>query len=84
MAASEKWSNMSDTEKQLRKLYELSLLLSGEPDEIIRQIAAMIAEFFDVRVVVLTEIKNQELYFLCAHVDGELKTELGHVPLRAG
>jgi len=72
---------MPGTEKQLRKLYELSLLLSGEPDEIIYQIAGMIAEFYDVRVVVLTEIKNKELYFLCAHVDGELKTDLGHVPL---
>ncbi len=72
---------MAGTKKQLKKLHELSLLLSGEPDEIIREIAGMIAEFFNVRVVVLTEIKNQELYFLCAHVDGELKTNLGHVPL---
>ncbi|MFV2005696.1 MAG: PAS domain-containing protein, partial [Gammaproteobacteria bacterium] len=72
---------MADTDKQLRKLYELSLLLSGEPDEIIRQIAGMIAEFYDVRVVVITEIRDQELYFLCAHVDGVLKKHLGHVPL---
>ncbi|NOZ10869.1 MAG: EAL domain-containing protein [Gammaproteobacteria bacterium] len=73
---------MSDIEKkQLRKLYELSLLLSGEPDEIIRNIAAMIAEFFEVRIVVLTEIKGKEIHLLCANVDGELKTNLGHLPL---
>ena len=74
---------MQDTDKQLRKLYELSLLLSGKPDQIIREIAGMIASFFDVRVVVLTEIINKELYFLCAHVDGELKTDLGHIPLES-
>lgn len=72
---------MADTEKKLRKLYELSLLLSGDPGEIIQQIAAMIAEFFTVRVVILSEIKDQKLYFLCVHIDGVLQTDLGHVPL---
>ncbi|VAW51108.1 diguanylate cyclase/phosphodiesterase (GGDEF & EAL domains) with PAS/PAC sensor(s) [hydrothermal vent metagenome] len=72
---------MPASKKQLRKLYELSLLLSGEPDEIIHQIASMIAEFYNVRVVVLTEIRDKELHFLCASVDGELKTSLGHLPL---
>ena len=67
--------------KQLSKLYELSLLLSGRPDEIIYQVAEMIAGFFDVRIVVITEIKGSEIQLLCACIDGELQTDLGCFPL---
>ena len=66
---------------QLSKLYELSLLLSGRPEDIIYKVAEMIAGFFDVRIVVITEIKGKDIQLLCACIDGEIKTNLGCFPI---
>ena len=67
--------------KQLDKLYELSLLLSGNPDDIIYRIAEMIAGLFDVRIVVITEIQEDSIQLLCACIDGMLEANLGVFPL---
>ena len=49
--------------KRLKKLYELSMTLSGDPADIFKHVARMIAELFDVRVVCLSEIIGDQLYF---------------------
>jgi hypothetical protein len=48
---------------RLKKLYELSLTLSGDPRDIFMHTARMIGELFDVQIVCLSEIRDAELYF---------------------
>ena len=67
--------------RRLRKLYELSMTLSGDPQDIFKKIAHMIGELFDVRVVCLSEIRGDELYFISVFVDGEVMNDAGQCPI---
>jgi PAS domain S-box-containing protein len=67
--------------KRLQKLTELSLTLSGDPIEVFKRIASMIGDLMDVRVVCLSEVRGDELYFLSVYVRGEVMSDAGHCPL---
>ena len=67
--------------QRMRKLAELSLNLAGNPANVFRQVASMIGELMDVRVVCLSEIRGEELYFISVYVDGEVMLDAGHCPL---
>ncbi|MBX3615590.1 EAL domain-containing protein [Nitrosomonas sp.] len=67
--------------EQLKKLYELSMTLSSNPTDIFKHIARMIAELFDVRVVCLSEIRGDQLYFIAVYVDGNVFLDAGQCPL---
>jgi len=67
--------------ERLRELAELSLTLTGEPASIFRRVAQMIGEILDVRVVCLSEIRGDELYFISVYVDGKVMLDAGHCPL---
>lgn len=66
---------------RLKKLYELSMLLSGDPMEIFAHVARMIGELLEVKVVCLSEIRGQDLEFLSVYVDGEIYLNAGACPL---
>ena len=66
---------------RLKKLYELSMLLSGEPVEIFEHAARMIGELMDVNVVCLSEVRGDELYFLSVYVRGRIYRDVGKCPL---
>ncbi|MEW5754926.1 MAG: ATP-binding protein [Pseudomonadota bacterium] len=66
---------------RLKKLNEMSLALSGDPNEVFNQVVRMIGEMFDVRVVCLSEIKGDELYFVSVYVDGAVHTHAGQCPI---
>ena len=71
----------ADEITRLRKLYELSMTLAGDPIDIFKHVAKMIGELMDVKVVCLSEIRGSELYFLSVYVDGELYTDAGQCDL---
>ncbi|WP_292922312.1 EAL domain-containing protein [Nitrosomonas sp.] len=73
----------SETEhvKRLKKLYELSMTLSGDPAEVFKHVACMIAELFNVRVVCLSEIRGDQLHFLSVYVDGKVFQDAGQCAL---
>lgn len=70
-----------DEFSRIRKLYELSMTLSGDPVDIFRHIAHMIGELLDVKVVCLSEVRGSELYFLSVYVDGEMYDNAGRCEL---
>ncbi|MEE9542617.1 MAG: PAS domain-containing protein, partial [Thermodesulfobacteriota bacterium] len=67
--------------KRLDRLSELSMTLSGDPGEVFESVVRMIAELLDVRVVCLSEIRGDELYFLSVYADGKTFADAGHCPL---
>lgn len=73
-------STQSDTER-LKKLYELSMTLSGDPMDIFVHVARMIGDLLNVKVVCLSEIRGGELYFLSVYVQGKVFVNPGHCPL---
>lgn len=66
---------------RLRRLAEFSLTLTGEPATVFRRIAEIIGEMLSVRVVCLSEIRGEELYFISVYLDGEVILDAGHCPL---
>ncbi|MFZ4700356.1 MAG: ATP-binding protein [Candidatus Methylumidiphilus sp.] len=66
---------------RLKKLYELSMELSGDPMDIFVKVARMIGEIMDVKVVCLSEIRGNDLYFLSVYVQGEIHINAGCCPL---
>jgi len=62
----------------LKRLYELSMTLSGDPMDIFVHVARMIGELLDVKVVCLSEIRGSELYFLSVYVQGQIHVNVGH------
>ncbi len=68
--------------QRLKKINELSLLLSGDPREVFREAARIIGGLFEVRVVCLSEIRGDELFFVSVYVDGEVFEDAGQCPLR--
>ena len=71
----------SDQITRLKRLYELSMKLSGDPIDIFVHVAKMIGELLDVKVVCLSEIQGQELHFLSVYVKGEVFTNAGSCSL---
>lgn len=71
----------SDDLTRLKRLYELSMLLSGDPVEIFAHVARMIGELLDVKVVCLSEIRGDALHFLSVFAQGEIYTDAGVCPI---
>lgn len=67
--------------KQHRKLSTLSLTLSGEPSDIFERTVRILGDMFQVRVVCLSEVVGQELYFRAVYVDGNVSRDAGSCPL---
>lgn len=76
-----KLDRINDPVLRLKKLYELSMTLAGDPVSVFRHVARIIGEVFNVRVVCLSEIRGDELYFISVYVDGEVMIDAGHCPL---
>jgi C4-dicarboxylate-specific signal transduction histidine kinase len=66
---------------RLKRLYELSMTLSGDPMDIFVHVARMIGELLEVQVVCLSEIRGRELHFLSVYVKGDILVNAGHCPL---
>ncbi|MDP1667107.1 MAG: EAL domain-containing protein [Methylobacter sp.] len=62
---------------RLKKLFELSLTLSGDPMEIFQHAAKMIGELLEVKIVCLSEIQGEQLNFLAVCMDGEIYSNAG-------
>jgi len=72
---------IDDQFNRIRKLYELSMTLSGDPIDIFRHIAHIIGELLNVKVVCLSEVKGKELYFLSVYVEGVMHDNAGRCEL---
>ncbi len=70
-----------DQVARLKKLYELSMTLAGDPIEVFRHVARLIGELLNVKVVCLSEVRGSELYFLAVYVDGQIFSDAGRCPL---
>jgi len=66
---------------QLKKLYELSMTLSGDSGVVLEHAVRIIGELFKVQVVCLSEIVGQELYFKSVYINGQTFTDAGHCSL---
>jgi PAS domain S-box-containing protein len=66
---------------QLKKLYELSMMLSGDSGVVLEHAVRIIGELFKVQVVCLSEIVGQELYFKSVYINGQTFTDAGHCSL---
>jgi PAS domain S-box-containing protein len=66
---------------RLKKLYELSMKLSGDPMDIFVHVARMLGELLEVKVVCLSEIRGRELHFLSVYAQGKVVPNAGHCPL---
>ena len=80
-ASGQSIKSITDPFDRLKKLYELSMTLSGDPVDVFKHVAFMIGEIFDVRVVCLSEIRGEELYFISVYVDGEVTEDVGYCAL---
>ena len=67
--------------ERLRKLYELSMTLSGDPAEVFARIAPMIGELLEVPIVCLSQIVGDELHFLSVYDRGNVVSNAGRYPL---
>lgn len=66
---------------RLKRLTELSLALSGDPDEVFQHAARMIAELLGVRIVCLSEVQGDTIHFMSVYVDGKVTVNAGSRPL---
>lgn len=71
----------ADQVTRLKKLYDLSMTLSGDPMDIFVKVARIIGEIMDVKVVCLSEIEGGELHFLSVFVQGKIYANAGACPL---
>ena len=67
--------------KRLTKLNELTLGLTGDPIEVFAKMARILAELFEMRMIYLSEVRGDEVYFLSIYRDGEVELESGHCPI---
>lgn len=67
--------------RRLKRVYELSMTLSGDPMDIFVHVASMIAELLAVKVVCLSEIHGSQLHFLSVYSNGEVVSNAGQCPL---
>jgi PAS domain S-box-containing protein len=72
---------IADKARRLKNLSELSMMLTGEPLDVFKHITRMIGELLGVRVVCLSEVRGDELWFLSVYIDGKVITDVGHCPL---
>ncbi|KAF0191512.1 MAG: signal transduction protein [Gammaproteobacteria bacterium] len=66
---------------RLQRLSELGLTLSGDPKEVFRQVSRMIGELLGVPVVCLSEIADEQVYFVAVYAHGEVTVDAGSLPL---
>ena len=66
---------------RLQRLTELSLTLSGDPDEVFQNAARMLGELLDVRVVCVAELKDDEIHFVSMYADGKVLAHAGSYAL---
>lgn len=66
---------------RLKRLTELSLTLSGDPADVFQNVARMIGELLDVRIVCLSIIRDEEMQFMSLYIDGEMISNPGSHPL---
>jgi|CXWL01.1.fsa_nt_gi PAS domain S-box-containing protein len=66
---------------QLKQLFELSVMWSGEPGAIFEQVVRAIGELFKVRVVCLSEIVGSNLSFKAVYVNGQVFRDAGGCPV---
>jgi len=71
----------ADRRQQLKRLAELSLTLSGDPDEVFDQAVRIIGELFSVKVVCVSEIVGRDLHFKSVYVNGKVFRDIGGCPL---
>ena len=71
----------ADRRQQLKRLAELSLTLSGDPDEVLDQAVRIIGELFSVKVVCVSEIVGRDLHFKSVYVNGKVFRDVGGCPL---
>jgi len=67
--------------RRLKKLYALSMMLSGDPLDVFKSIAQMIGEIFGVSAVCLSEIRGDQLRFLSVYENGAVTLDAGSCPL---
>ena len=65
----------------LKRLAELSLMLSGDPAEVFDQSVRVIGELFSVKVVCVSEIVGENLHFKSVYIDGQVFRDTGTCPL---
>lgn len=70
-----------DKISRLKRLYELSMLMSGDPADVFNYVTGMIAELLDVKVVCLSEIQGEKLQFLSVYARGETYANVGSFPI---
>ena len=66
---------------RLKRLSELSMTLTGDPADVFRNATRMIGELLGVRVVCLSMLHGDEMYFASLCVDGKVKVNAGTHPL---
>ncbi len=84
----EKYQLRLDVNKQLERFKELSnlaLTLTGDPHDVFNTIAGLISRWLGVKVVCISEIRGDELFFLSVYADGKVianagKSEIGKTP----
>ncbi len=67
--------------RQLKKLYEFSMTLPGDPSVFFERAVRIIGELFNVQVVCLSEIVGQDLHFKSVYVDGQTLMNTGFCSL---
>lgn len=81
---SETYQLRSNVNKQLARFKELSnlaLTLTGSPQDSFDKICELIVQLLEVKVVCLSEIRGDELYFLSVYADGQIYRNSGHCDL---
>ncbi len=72
----------ADEITRLRKLYELSMNVSGDPMQVFEMVARLIGQLLDVKVVCLSEVQGDKLNFLSVYVMGEMTRNAGTCDLK--
>lgn len=73
--------DLSNELVRLKKLYELSMTISGDPVEVFRHIAKIIGELFELKIVCLSKINGDRLDFLAIYHKGKIFTDAGSCEL---
>lgn len=66
---------------RLKKLYELSMTISGDPVDVFKHIARIIGELFELKIVCLSKINGDTLDFLAIYHEGKIFTDAGSCEL---
>ena len=69
--------DLSNELVRLKKLYELSMTISGDPVEVFSHIAKIIGELFELKIVCLSKINGDQLDFLAIYHEGQIFTDAG-------